>query len=61
VCPGDVVVLYGRASMLDDVACRVQGSAGDEASEPFRTWHAASPPEEPAPYATTKGRRSGGR
>jgi hypothetical protein len=47
LCPGDVVVLYGRGTVLDDVAERVDGAHGDEASERFRAWHAASPPSEP--------------
>lgn len=47
VCPGDVVVLYGRQTVLDDVAQRVEGPTGDDSSERFRAWHAASPPHEP--------------
>lgn len=46
---GDVVVLYGRRPMLDDLAARVAGEEGDAASERFRTWHASSPPEETGP------------
>ena len=47
LCTGDVVVLYGRANVLDDVACRIDGPDGEEASERFRAWHAASPSSEP--------------
>lgn len=44
---GDVVVLYGRQPMLEDIAARIHGPEGEEASARFRTWHAASPSEEP--------------
>lgn len=44
---GDMVLLYGRRPMLDDLAARVAGEQGDEASARFRRWHEASPPEEP--------------
>jgi len=44
---GDVVVLYGRAPILDDIAARIHGAEGDEASDRFRAWHAASPTSEP--------------
>ncbi len=47
LCVGDVVVLYGRQAMLDDIAARIHGDEGEEASERFRAWHAASPPNEP--------------
>lgn len=47
VCPGDVVVLYGRQTVLDDVAERVEGPTGEGSSERFRALHAASPPHEP--------------
>ncbi|WP_435747702.1 TrkA C-terminal domain-containing protein [Nocardioides sp. SYSU DS0663] len=45
---GDVVLLYGRRPMLDDLAARLAGEEGDAASERFRAWHASTPPEEPA-------------
>ncbi len=44
---GDVVVLYGRAPMLEGIAARLHGPDAEEASARFRAWHAASPPEEP--------------
>jgi TrkA family protein len=44
---GDIVVLYGRAPMLEDIAVRLHGSEGEQASARFRAWHAATPPEEP--------------
>lgn len=44
---GDVVVMYGRTPMLEDIAARLHGDAGEAASERFRAWHAASPNEEP--------------
>ena len=44
---GDVVVLYGRRAMLDDVAVRLHGDEGHQASERARRWHAATPAEEP--------------
>lgn len=44
---GDVVVLYGRKPMLEDIAARLHGEAGESSSERFRAWHAATPPEEP--------------
>ena len=47
VQPGDSVVLYGRRQFLEDIATRVHGEEGEEASRRFRDWHAASPPEEP--------------
>jgi hypothetical protein len=43
---GDVVVLYGREAMLDDVADRLHGDEGETASEQARAWHAATPPVE---------------
>ena len=43
---GDVVVLYGRQPVLEDIAERVHGPEGDAASERYRAWHAASPEEE---------------
>ncbi|MDP9397670.1 MAG: potassium transporter TrkA [Actinomycetota bacterium] len=43
---GDVVVLYGRQAMLEDIAARLHGEEGEEASARFRAWHAASPPSE---------------
>ena len=54
---GDVVVLYGRAPMLDDIAARLHGDEGDEASGRFRAWHAASPSSEP--LAPPRGHRQG--
>ena len=44
---GDVVVLYGRQPMLEDIAIRLHGEAGESSSERFRAWHAASLTEEP--------------
>ncbi|MGY2127334.1 TrkA C-terminal domain-containing protein [Blastococcus sp. SYSU DS0617] len=44
--PGDVVVLYGRQAMLDDIADRLHGDEGDQAGERSRAWHAATPPAE---------------
>lgn len=44
---GDVVVLYGRRAMLDDIALRIHGERGDEESRRSREWHAASPQSEP--------------
>lgn len=44
---GDVVVLYGRQTMLDDVAARLHGEEGEAASERSRTLHGASPVSEP--------------
>ena len=44
---GDVVVMYGRKQMLEDIAARLHGDEGEAASERFRAWHAASPAEEP--------------
>ena len=43
---GDVVVLYGRQAMLDDIADRLHGEEGDQAGERSRAWHAARPPVE---------------
>ncbi len=43
---GDVVVLYGRQPMLEDIASRLHGEEGEAASETFRAWHAATPPVE---------------
>jgi hypothetical protein len=43
---GDVVVLYGRQAMLDDIADRLHGDEGDQAGERARAWHAATPPVE---------------
>lgn len=43
---GDVVVLYGRQPILEDIAERVHGPDGDAASERSRAWHAASPQQE---------------
>lgn len=44
---GDVVVLYGRQTMLDDIAARIHGEEGEEASARSRTLHGASPRSEP--------------
>ena len=44
---GDVVVLYGRRPMLEDIAVRLHGDEGEAASERSRAWHAASPQREP--------------
>ena len=44
---GDVVVLYGREPILDDIAARIHGDEAEEASARFRAWHAASPQTEP--------------
>ena len=44
---GDVVVLYGRVPILDDIAQRIHGDEGEEASRRFREWHASSPASEP--------------
>lgn len=44
---GDVVVLYGRKQMLEDIAARLHGDEGEAASVRLRAWHAASPTEEP--------------
>lgn len=44
---GDVVVMYGRRAMLEDLAARLHGEEGEAASERFRSWHAASPTDEP--------------
>lgn len=43
---GDVVVLYGREEMLDDISERLHGDDGELASERARAWHAATPPVE---------------
>ena len=43
---GDIVVLYGREAMLDDIAARLHGDEGEQASERSRTWHGATPPVE---------------
>ncbi|TYP82807.1 TrkA C-terminal domain-containing protein [Blastococcus xanthinilyticus] len=43
---GDVVVLYGRQAILDDITDRVHGDTGDAAGERSRAWHAATPPAE---------------
>ena len=51
---GDVVVLYGREPILDDIAARIHGEEGEAASERFRAWHAASPPSEPLAPAARK-------
>jgi hypothetical protein len=40
---GDVVVVYGRQAMLDDIGSRLHGEEGEAASERSRAWHAASP------------------
>ncbi len=45
---GDVVVLYGRVPILDDIAQRIHGDEGDDAGRRFREWHAASPASEPS-------------
>ncbi len=47
LCVGDVVLLYGRRPMLEELAVRLHGDAGEAASERSRAWHAASPTEEP--------------
>lgn len=44
---GDVVVLYGRKPILEDIAARLHGDEGEAASERSRAWHAASPTDEP--------------
>lgn len=46
LCSGDVVVLYGRQAMLDDIADRLHGEEGDQAGARSRAWHAATPPVE---------------
>lgn len=46
---GDVVVLYGRQTMLDDIAVRLHGDEGEAASERSRALHGASPVSEPLP------------
>ncbi len=59
---GDVVVLYGRQPMLEDIAARAHGAEGDEASQRFREWHAASPvskPLTPARWAPREGAFTG--
>ncbi|MGY2004595.1 TrkA C-terminal domain-containing protein [Blastococcus sp. SYSU DS1024] len=43
---GDVVVLYGRQAILDDITDRLHGEEGERASERSRAWHAATPPVE---------------
>lgn len=43
---GDVVTLYGRQAILDDIAERLHGDEGEDASERSRAWHAATPPVE---------------
>ncbi|WP_346622236.1 TrkA C-terminal domain-containing protein [Blastococcus montanus] len=43
---GDVVTLYGRQAILDDITDRLHGDEGEEASERSRAWHAATPPVE---------------
>lgn len=45
---GDVVVLYGRRSALDDIARRLHGDEGEAASLRARERHAGLPPVEPA-------------
>lgn len=40
---GDVVVLYGRQAILDDIIERLHGEEGERASERSRAWHAATP------------------
>lgn len=57
LCAGDVVVIYGRKPILDDVANRLHGPEGEQSSERYRAWHAASPPHEPLPHH--RGRRGG--
>lgn len=44
---GDVVVLYGRQPILEDMAARLHGADAEQASERYRAWHAASPRSEP--------------
>jgi hypothetical protein len=44
---GDVVVLYGREAMLEDIRVRAKGAEAEEASTRFRAWHASSPTSEP--------------
>lgn len=52
---GDVVVRYGRAPILEDIAARIEGPEGEQASARGRTWHAASPAEEPlAPRSSNR-------
>jgi hypothetical protein len=59
VAAGDLVVLYGRKAMLDDIAGRIHGDAGEAASRRSRALHAASPVEEPGqPPRPTSGCRS---
>ena len=41
------MVHYGRQPVLEDIAARLHGDEGDEASARFRAWHAASPVAEP--------------
>lgn len=55
---GDVVVLYGRKQMLDDIAARLHGEEGEAASVRFRAWHAASPTEEPLEPPQNRRRRN---
>ncbi|MCF6506946.1 potassium transporter TrkA [Blastococcus sp. MG754426] len=43
---GDVVALYGRQAVLDDITERLHGEEGEQASERSRAWHAATPPVE---------------
>jgi hypothetical protein len=44
---GDVVVLYGRTSALDDISRRLHDEEGTAASERARARHASAPPSEP--------------
>jgi hypothetical protein len=43
---GDVVVLYGRQTMLEDIAARAHGEEGEQASIRSRAVHANSPVSE---------------
>ncbi len=52
---GDIVVLYGREAILEDIAERLHGDEGEAASERSRAWHAATPPLE---SLQRRGRRS---
>ena len=54
---GDVVVLYGRQTMLEDIAARAHGDEGEQASIRSRNVHANSPVSESLEPVR---RRSGG-
>ena len=55
---GDVVVLYGRQTMLEDIAARAHGEEGEQASIRSRAVHANSPVSESLERRDR--RRSGG-